>query len=382
MAIWNKKRIVWGASLLLVLGLVTGGIVARASKKPPVPEGKNAPVTLEFTAADLARLEPLALRPRLRVSGTLQPLRQTVVKSRVSGEIRSLGAREGEAVAQGQRLAQFDTSDLESRLHEKIGNLESGRAQLALAEKNRANNQTLLKQGFISQNAYDNAASAFDANRGTQQMWEAQVQLARNALKDATVPAPLSGVVAKRHVQLGERVSAEAPLYTIVDLAELELQAPVPAIDVPHLLPGMEVEFTVDGYAGERFAGRINRINPATEPGTRSILVYVHLPNPGRRLKAGMFATGEVELAATRPVPTLPMAALRQEGGENFVWLVEDGKLSRRAVRVGQQDITAGRVEVREGVPATAWVLAGKFDLIKEGQAARVPSEALATAGK
>lgn len=375
MALLTKKRVIWGIGVLLALGLVTGGIVAQAGKKTPVTEGKNAPVTLEFSPADLTRLEAQALRPRLRVSGTLQAVRQTALKAKVSGEVQALAAREGDPVAPGQVLAQFDTSDLEARLREKVGNLESGRAQLVLAEKNRATNQALFQQGFISQNAYDNAASTFDANRGTQQMWEAQVQLARNALRDARITAPMRGVVAKRHVQVGERVSPDAPIYTIVDLSELELQAPVPASDVPLLQPGMSVELAVDGFAGERFAGRIGRINPATEAGTRSILIYVQLPNAGGRLKAGMFANGEVQLAATKPVPTLPSAALRKENGETYAWLVEDGKLSRHAVLTGQTDETAGRVEIRQGIPQGAWVLAGKFDLIKEGQAALVKTD-------
>lgn len=373
----TKKRVVWVLGVVLAVGLVSGGIVARASKKASVPEAKNAPVTLEFSPADLTRLEAVALRPRLRVSGSLQPLRQTVVKAKVSGEIKTLSAREGDAVAAGQILAQFDTADLETRLAEKIGNQESGRAQLALAEKNRANNQALLKQGFISQNAYDNAVSAYDTNRGTQQAWEAQARLARKALADATVSTPLAGIVAKRHVLVGERVSVEAPLFTVVDLGELELQAPMPAVDVPRVKPGMAVSLRVDGFGEESFGGRITRINPMAEPGTRSIMVYVSLANPGARLKAGMFANGEIELAATQPVPTLPMTAVRSENGENYAWLLEDGKLTRRRLALGQRDDTQGRVEVVRGVSHETWVLAGKFDLIKEGQAGKVKTEPL-----
>lgn len=375
MAIRSRKKLVWGLGIITVLGLVTGGIVARASKKPLDSEGKNAPIVLEFAAADLTRVEARPLRPLLRVSGSLQPVHQAVVRARGNGEIRFLGPREGEPARAGEVLAQLDTSDLDARLQEKIGNLESGRAQLALAEKNRGNQQALLQQGFISQNAYDSAASTLEVHRGTQQMWQAQVQLARNALRDATVKAPLGGVVARRHVQLGERVALDAPLYTLVDLGQLEFQAPVPAADLHTLQAGMSVELAIDGFPGERFSGRLSRINPATEPGTRSILVYVHLDNPGGRIKAGMFASGDVLLAATPPVPTLPVGALRQESGESYAWIVVDGKLNRRSVRVGQLDLASGRVEIQQGIPENAWVLVGKFDLLRDGQAARIKSE-------
>ncbi len=372
MAILTKKRMIWALSGVVLAGLVGGGLVARASKKAPGSEAKNAPVTLEFAAADLTRVEFVALRPQLRVSGSLQPLRQTIIKAKVPGEIRMLGPREGDAVRAGQVLARLDTAELETRLAEKVGNLESGRAQLALAEKTRANTEALLAQGFISQSAYDNAVTAFDANRGTQQVWEAQVQLARNAVRDATIVAPLGGVVARRHVQAGERVNIDAPVYTVVDLAELEMQAPVPTVDVPLLKPGMSVDLRIDGFGSEGFRGRISRINPATELGTRSILVHIALANPGGRLKGGMFASGAIELAATQPVPTLPTAAVRTEAGEAYAWTLQDGRLVRRALVLGQRDHNQGRVEVTSGVTPEIWVLAGKIDLIKEGQAARI----------
>src|SRR5207253_6732139 len=136
--------------------------------------------------------------------------------------------------------------------------------------------------------------SSFNVAQGNVKSMEAQVQLARNALKDSVAASPLSGIVAKRHVQPGEKVAIEAPLVTIVDLRDLEVQAMVPAIDVPALKIGMPVEFNVDGFGERRFTGRIERINPATEAGTRAILVFVGLPNPDTLLKSGMFATGRI----------------------------------------------------------------------------------------
>ena len=129
-----------------------------------------APVTLEFTAADIARIEPQPLARWLPVSGTLQPVNQTTVKAKVSGEVRQVLVREGESVKAGQVLARFDTADLEAKLTDRIGALESSRAQLALAEKTRTQNQALLKQGFISQNAYDSAESNLSVTPGHAQI--------------------------------------------------------------------------------------------------------------------------------------------------------------------------------------------------------------------
>jgi multidrug efflux pump subunit AcrA (membrane-fusion protein) len=151
--------------------------------------------------------------------------------------------------------------------------------------------------------------------RGSVMSAEANVRLAQNALKDAVATSPLTGIVAKRHVQPGEKVAFDTPLVTVVDLKEIELQAMVPAVDIPELRIGMPVELAVDGFGDRKFAGRIERINPSTEPGTRAILVFVGVPNPNNELRGGMFSTGRVALAASVPVMSLPAIAVRQRAG-------------------------------------------------------------------
>jgi RND family efflux transporter MFP subunit len=235
-------------------------------------------------------------------------------------------------------------------------------------------NVRLLNEKFISQNAFDGTESSLSVAQGSVKSAEAQLRLAQNARRDATVAAPLSGIVAKRHVQPGEKVAFDAPLLTIVDLSDLELAAIVPAVDVPELAVGMPVELAVDGYGDRRFGGRIERISPTTEPGTRSILVFVGLPNADAALKSGMFASGRIGLASSAPLPTLPFEAVRTEAGQSYVWTVEDGRLSRRLVTLGRRDDEAGRVEIRTPLPAGAPVLAARFDKLKEGAPALVKS--------
>jgi len=366
----TRRRAVGVTVGVLVLGALAGSVALRANRNADAPSA--APVALEFAAADLASVEPAALTRWLPLSGTLQPVDQTTVKSKVSGEIRQVTFREGQAVKAGQVIVRFDTADLDAKLTDRIGALEAGRAQLALAEKTRAQNQLLLKQNFISQTAYDSAESNLSVSQGTLKSIEAQAQLAKNALRDAVVLAPLSGTVAKRHVQPGEKVSFDAPLVTIVDLTEMELQAMVPANDIPELSLGMKVALAIDGFGDRRFTGTIERINPTTEAGTRAILVYIHIPNPDAALRGGMFGTGRVTLAAGAPVPTLPAVAVHVEAGQNFVWTIENGKLARRIVTVGRRDDTAGRVEIKTSLPAGTRILAAPFDNLKVGAPALV----------
>ncbi len=377
----TRRRVVGVLVGVLVLGALAGSVALRASRNSDASGAAAAQVPLEFVAADLAYVEPAALTRWLPLSGTLRPLNQTTVRAKVSGEIRQVSVREGESVKAGQPIARFDTADLEAKLTDRVGALEASRAQLALAEKTRDQNRQLLKQKFISQTAYDSAESNLSVTQGTLKSNEAQVQLARIALRDASVTAPLSGVVAKRHVQPGEKVPFDAPLVTIVDLTEMELQAMVPANDIPELKLGMKVVLAIDGFGERRFTGTIERINPTTEAGTRAILVFIHVPNAERALRGGMFGTGRVTLAAGAPVPTLPAVAVRTEAGQNFVWTIENGKLARRLVTVGRRDDSAGRVEVKTVLPSGIPILAAPFDNLKIGLPAVVRAATRAESG-
>ncbi|HUH92608.1 MAG TPA: efflux RND transporter periplasmic adaptor subunit [Casimicrobiaceae bacterium] len=361
----GRRRAVGWTVGLLIAGVLAGSVILRASRSGAAAH--EAPAPLEFSAEDLAFVEPATLTRWLPVSGTLRPLNQTTVKAKVSGEIRQVTVREGNAVKAGQPIVRFDTADLEAKLTERIGALEASRAQFALAEKTREQNRQLLKQKFISQTAYDSAESNLSVTQGTLKSNEAQVQLARIALRDALVAAPLSGIVAKRHVEPGEKVPFDAPLITIVDLTEMELQAMVPANDIPELAIGMKVTLSIDGFGDRRFTGTIERINPTTEAGTRAILVFVHIPNTDGALRGGMFGTGRVTLAAGASVPTLPAVAVRTEAGQNFVWTIENGKLTRRIVTVGRRDDSAGRVEIRTTLPSGVPILAAPFDNLTVG---------------
>ena len=330
---------------------------------------------LEFSAGDLTMISSQPVVRSLPVSGSLVAVNQTIVRAKVAVEVRSILVREGDRVQAGQVIARLDTLDLAARLDQSTGARNASRAQYEIAEKNRVTNQSLLERKFISQNAFDNVASLSSANRSTLESSEAQVRLAQKALRDATVTAPISGIVAKKYVQLGEKTQVDAPLFSIVDLDSIELQAIVPAGEVGALQHGMRATLAVDGMPERAFDATVSRINPATEPGTRSIVVFLSVPNQDHVLKSGMFANGTIRLAAASPKPALPATAIQSDAGQPVVWTIEGGKLARRTIVLGVRDDTTGMVEVKSGVPANTPILAGKFDSLKEG------AEAIAKTG-
>jgi multidrug efflux pump subunit AcrA (membrane-fusion protein) len=158
---------------------------------------------------------------------------------------------------------------------------------------------------------------------------------------------------------------------TIVDLRTLELAGTVGTHEVGRLKPGLAVQVEVEGMA-EPVAGRIARIAPAAEPGTRSIGVTIELPNPKEALRAGQYALVRTTLADETERLTLPATAVGSTAGQDHVWLIENGALARRAVMLGRRDAREGRVEVLQGVTPASVVLAARFDSVREGAKAFV----------
>jgi RND family efflux transporter MFP subunit len=364
-------RLVRSARFWIIAVLVVGVGVAIGMTSfggaPKAAVADKAVATLEFGASDLTSLTTRPVARTLAVSGSLVAVNQAVVKAKVAVEVRSILVREGDHVRAGQVIAKLDTVDLLAKLDQMTGARDAARAQYEIAEKNRTTNQSLLEKRFISQNAFDNVASLSSANRATLEAADAQVRMAEKALRDATVVAPIDGIVSRKSAQVGEKTSIDAPLFNIVDLDSIEMQAIVPAGDVGELAHGMAATLTVDGMPDHVFDATINRINPATEPGTRSIVVFLTVPNADHLLKSGMFANGNIRMAAGAPRPTLPLAAIQSEAGVPIVWTIENGKLTRRTAVLGTRDEASGFVEIKSGVPADTPVLASKFDNLKEG---------------
>jgi RND family efflux transporter MFP subunit len=294
------------------------------------------------------------------------------VRSKLSAEVRRLPVREGDRVAAGQVIAEFDTAQLRNQMAERQAALESARATLAQTERTRASNAQLVKQSFISKNAFDTADDAFRAQAAAVQAAEAQLAQTQLLLTDAVVRAPIAGQVAKRFVQPGEKVAFDAPLLHIVDLSRLEVQAQAPVADVARIVQGAEVEVEIEGLAGQRYRGRIDRINPTTEAGSRMIAVYVLLPNDDGRLRGGMFAKVRLHVGGEAPVPALPVTAVQDDRGQSYVWIIADGKLARRNVVTGVRDERAQRVEITSGLSGTEQVVGTKFDNLREGMLANI----------
>ena len=188
----------------------------------------------------------------------------------------------------------------------------------------------------------------------------------------------MSGLVSQRYVQPGEKVSPDNRILSIVDLSRLEVEAQVPAGEAGSLRTGQRVTMRVEGIS-EAFGGRVLRINPATQAGTRAIAVYIGLDRGDERLRAGLFAQGSLILETREGVIAVPPAAVRDAAGRRFVYLVEGEVIAEREVKLGLLDDGAraptgglGLVEVVSGLATGDRVIAINVGMLRPGAPVRV----------
>ena len=367
-----------GAVCLVVtvaLVLVVGRRSAKEGAASADADAKSkTPVALEFTTAEVARPLLAKMPVTVEFSGPLVAPRTAIVRAKAAGTLLALNVAEGSRVKSGQVIGDIDLSDLESRLNDRTALVESAQASLLEAERQNTANVGLAAQNFISSTALQSSQAKLDAARAQLKSAQAQLSMSRIGIREATLASPISGIVGKRHVVPGEKVSAEQQVVTIVDLSTLELAGTVGTHEVSLLSPGQAVEVQVEGQSTP-VAGRIDRIAPAAEAGTRAIGVVVVLENKDERFRAGQYAQARVVLPDTAQRLTVPATAVGQASGQDFVWAIEKGSLVRRIVITGRKDSAGGRVEVSKGLADDEQILAMRFDNLKEGTQAKVVAQ-------
>ncbi|MEO7494155.1 MAG: efflux RND transporter periplasmic adaptor subunit [Massilia sp.] len=373
---WRKLGL--GLAIVAVAGAAFAWRQASQTPPPaPVKAAAKAEV-YELASGDVGTIEERELTLQLPLSGSLTPLTQATVKSKASGVVMSAPLLEGASVTAGQIIARLDSSEQQARLAQQQATVDEAGARLALAQKNKDNSAALLAQKFIAQSAYDTAQNNVDLASASLAAARAQRDMARIALADGTIRAPLSGVISKRHVQAGEKLAPDMPVYTIVNLRELTLEAQVPAADITRVKVGQEVRFQVDGHGQRAITGKVARINPTTEAGSRAMLVYISVDNADAALRGGMFAKGAITTEKSRPRPLLPLAALRSEHQQQVVYALENNKVVVRPVKLGLRNEDEAMAEVTEGLAAGARVLVAKLDGLKPGAAVKLMAPAVA----
>jgi RND family efflux transporter MFP subunit len=373
--------------LLIIAVMVVIGIAMSFFRSSPPSSNPNAAknvtpaavttviknTTLEFLPQEIFKVTPTELKQTMALSGALRAVDQASVKARVAAEVREVLVREGESVTAGQILVRMDTSEFQARVDQAKGNLHAMRAQLDIAIKNRDNNRALLDKGFISRAAFDNTASQFAAAQANVESAQGALDIVQKSLNDSVVRAPISGLIAVRNVQPGEKVSIDYKLLDIVNLKKMECEALVPTSDISKIKIGQTVLLHIEGLA-EEFIGNVTRINPATQAGSRSIAIYIQVANPQDILKVGMFVDAQLVLRTKANVIAIPQTAVHKESSGAYVYALENNLIVRKNITLGQ-DGRSGEValiEITSGLHAEDQIIKTDMGNLRPGTAVRI----------
>ncbi|WP_337169856.1 efflux RND transporter periplasmic adaptor subunit [Gemmatimonas aurantiaca] len=365
----SAARVATAAIVTLTLAACGGG---KAENAPAAAARDSSVVVLG--AEDVAVAREAEIGTTIQLSGALRPKDVAVLRAQVAGTVTDLRVDNGARVQAGQRLLSIRAAGVVSQAAGAKASVAAAEANLAVARKQLEAAQALAAAGAMSVIERQSAEASFQAAQAQLAAARAQATSAEEVAGHTSVVAPFAGVVSNRRRQNGEPVAMNDELLTVVDSRVLELPGQIGVADAGRVRPGQRVQFTLDAFAGETFDGRVARMDPVADAGTRQVGVYVELRNPAGRIVGGQFARGRIDLGASRsvvvPITAVVDAAADGTGGSVFV--IVDGKLVRRQVVVGSRDDAAGVIAIRSGVAAGEQVLRTPTGTLREGAPARV----------
>ena len=383
-----KPWIKWGIAAVVLLLLVTavvGALSARKSQQRALAAASaaKAQTVVELAATDVLQARTMELSQGLPISGSLKAVNSAFVKARVAGELQGLTVREGDFVKAGQVLARIDASEYQSRVRQAQEQADAAKAQIDIVQRQFDNNKALVDQGFISKTALDTSLANLNAAQSTHKAALAAVDVAKKSLDDTVLRAPLSGQVAQRLAQPGERVGIDARMLEVVDLSRLELEASLSAADALAVRPGQSAVLQIEGGT-QTVNARVARINPSAQGGSRSVLVYLAVDNSSNitGLRQGLFAQGTLGTTRLSSL-AVPLSAVRTDKPAPYVQVVENNQVAHKAVELGVRGNSAAGNEVMvavKGLTENAVLIAGAVGALREGTAVKFTQGAAAAA--
>jgi RND family efflux transporter MFP subunit len=409
---------------ILVLLLVIAGVFVSScggskanSRKEETAAAANTPPVVEVTTAAAIKRD----LPRFfEATGSLAGDQQTDVAPQTSGKVAAVGVEIGSPVRRGQMLVKLDDAELTLKVEqaatqveqakaavrqaeEKIGlkpnqafdpnrvaEVAAAKVALDLAQKNLVRAEKLIESGDVSRSFYDEQRArrdqlkeqydvalaqarqnyaAVDVARTNVANAQSQLALARKNLSYALIVSPIDGFVAERTADLGEYVSPQQKVATVVRTNPLRIRIDVPEQAIPEVKVGQSVSVTTSAWPDKNFAGRIARIAPNVSAQSRTLTVEAEVDNSGGALKPGQFASVRILQERAEPAVLVPARAVVSEAGVNRLFVIKDGHAEQRVVQLGQTE--GDLVEIKNGVAADEQIATSGMERLSDGVAVK-----------
>jgi membrane fusion protein (multidrug efflux system) len=334
--------------------------VAAASEKP-------SEFAVSVTVAPVIRGN---IKSTIRAVGQVKAINQAKISTKVPGKVEKISCDVGDRVNDGCCLLQLEKVDFELAVRQAEAALQMAEANYSKAKLDWERAQQLFDQGISSQQQFDLTKSAFEIAEASLAKAKADLDLANNQLVNADVTTLVGGTVTQKFVDLGERISPGQTLFEVAEISRVEVEVGVTDKRFSETQIGQLATISVDGYPGREFEGKVERIQPAIDPTTRTFKVTIGVDNPKELLKPGMLARVEITVNHHPDALIMPKSALLEEEGKYLVVAVRDGRAERLEIVPGFQD--GERLEVLSGlVEGDQVVTEGAYGLA-HGAAVRV----------
>lgn len=362
----NRKAIlVYGVLPTLI---IAGAATFHRSRRNAELARQKAVKGAALVTVSLAPVELRPFRGSLPFTGTLLAVDRAEIKAEVAGRVTRVAVREGDRVVRGATLAAQDEDDLLLAVQAAEAQAAQAQAQAQQARRDHDRAAALLEKRSVTKQFAQQAETLLQGAQAAARAAESNLGLAKSRLHKARIASPIAGEVAQRLVQPGEILAPGQPAFMVVDNRRMEIQADLPAASAAAVTLGQKVRFRVAGYP-EPFEGAVANVAAAVAPDGRTLRVRIEVPNPGGRLKSGLFAEGEISGSGEVQRPALPAALVRAEGPEARVYLEEGGIARLRRVGLGPEQDGWRAVE---GLAAGAKVVAEGRDQVADGSRLQV----------
>jgi RND family efflux transporter MFP subunit len=315
------------------------------------------PMTVELASTSRADVSQT-----LTVVGNLVGEQTVAVVPKAAGRLEAVYVKLGDRVSRGQRIAKIEDQEIHEQVKQAEAAFEVGRASirqreadLKFAETNLNRSKELFGRQLLPRQTLDDADAQYQAAAAQVELARAQLTQSgarleelRINLANTVISSPVNGFVARRAADAGAHVSQNAPVVDVVDISTVRLVANVVEKDLRRVEQGEPAKVEVDAFPGETFGGRVARVAPVLDPATRTAQIEVEIPNPGNRLKPGMYARVNLTIEQRARALTVPSNAIVNVDGQRGVFLAQKNTAAFRAVDIGIED--PARVEVLQGL--------------------------------
>ena len=322
---------------------------------------------------NVAVADSAELRSGPAVSGSLEPKVAATVRAEIMGPVERTYIDEGQRVRRGVLLARINDTSVRDTYLSARSAVRTAESSLQNARRNAERASRLAKAGALAERDLETALQNQTTAEGALADAQARLASAQKQLGNTEVRAPIDGIVSERQVAAGDVVQIGGAMFTIVDLKTLRLEATVPVEEIGRLRVGTPVEFGVTGF-NRRISGKIERINPAVDPATRQVRIYVSIPNAEQSLVAGLFAEGRVSTDARRAI-AVPASAVDRRGTAPVIHRIKGGKVDIVPVELGVRDEAAELIEIHSGLAQGDTVLLGSAQAVTEGSPVRITED-------